>query len=85
LTIDLGAGFAGKTLSVWSTNVRATDAEDQFIHGNDMHLDTTGKSEFKLRPGYVYTFSTPMTAGKGDATAPPAHPLSLPYRDDFKH
>jgi Glycosyl hydrolase family 59 len=82
MIFNFGASFAGKSLSVWATNLHST-TEDQFAHITDLHLDDTGSSKFNLRPGYVYTFSTLVTAGKGDATAPPAHPLGLPYRDNF--
>ena len=85
MAFNLGAGFSGKSLSVWGTNLRSAATEDQFVHMPDLHLDATGSSKFNLRPGYVYTFSTLVTAGRGDATAPPARHLNLPYRDNFDH
>jgi hypothetical protein len=85
MTLNFGANFVGKSLAVWATNLRSTTTEDQFAHITDLRLDATGSSKFNLQPGYVYTFSTLATAGKGDAAAPPAHPLSLPYRDNFNH
>lgn len=85
MNFNFGAGLAGKPLSVWATNLHSTTTEDQFVHITDLRLDGTGNSTFNLRPGYVYTFSTLGTAGRGDATAPSAHPLGLPYRDNFDH
>ncbi|MDQ2843644.1 MAG: galactosylceramidase [Acidobacteriota bacterium] len=85
MSLNLGASFAGKLLGVWATNTHSAIEEDQFAHLTDVHLDGTGSSRFVLRPGYVYTFSTIAMAGKGNAIAPSAHPLSLPYRDNFNH
>ncbi len=85
MTFNFGASLAGKSLSVWATKLHSTSIEDQFTHTTDLHLDATGKSQLTLQPDYVYTVSTLGTAGKGNATAPPAHPLTLPYRDNFNH
>ena len=83
--LNLGVNFAGKSLVVWATNLRSTSSIDQFAHIIDLHLDARGSANFILLPGFVYTFSTVVTAGKGDAVPPPAHPLRLPYRDNFNH
>jgi len=83
LSLNLGASFAGKPLAVWATNLRSTTMTDQFAHITDLRLNASGDSQFNLLPGYVYTFSTLTAAGKGDAAAPPTHPLTLPYRDNF--
>ena len=85
ITFNFGAGLAGKSLSAWATNLHSTTSEDQFSHITDLHPDAAGKSQFTLQPGYVYTFSTLVAAGKGNGIAPRAHPLTLPYRDNFNH
>jgi Glycosyl hydrolase family 59 len=85
MIFKFGDNFVERPVAVWATNLRSMRTEDQFVHITDLHLDATGSFTFNLRPGYVYTFSTLATAGKGDAAAPPAHPLDLPYRDNFNH
>jgi hypothetical protein len=83
VAFGFGGNLAKKPLSVWATNLNSTAEKDHFIHVADLRLDASGRGQFTLRPGYVYTFSTVTTAGKGTAIAPPERTLSLPYRDNF--
>ena len=79
---SLGA-LSGKPLHVWATNLNSTLEKDHFVHATDLSAGGSGSTRFTLQPGYVYTISTLATGGKGDATSPPAHPLALPYGDNF--
>ncbi len=73
-----------KPVHVWTTNL-GTDQpqDDDFLHVTDLHPDAAGSYQFTLLPGYIYTFSTVASAGKGRAISPPLRPLELPYRDNF--
>jgi hypothetical protein len=70
-------------LSVWATNLHSTAEQDHFVRVADLHPDRSARFQYTLRPGYVYTFSTLTSAGKGYASAPPASSLGLPYHDNF--
>jgi hypothetical protein len=85
LSLSISEDLAKKPLSVWATNLRAVTPNEQFAHITDLHFDSTGQAHFTLLPGYVYTFSTLVPSGKGSASGPPAHAISLPYRENFKH
>ncbi len=90
-TVPIRAAFSAsgdlgkKPVHVWATNLDSTADKDVFVHVTDMWPDGSGRYQFTLRPGYVYTFSTLATAGKGKAIAPLAHPLKLPYHDNFEY
>ena len=75
--------LSGKAVHVWATSLRSMADQDEFIHEADLHPDKSGTYQFLVQPGYVYTFSTLATGGKGSAIAPPAEPLKLPYNDSF--
>jgi len=83
VTFSVKGDLSKKPVHVWATNLDATSNEDLFRHISDVNSDGSGHYQFTLRPGYVYTFSTLAKAGKGETTAPPASPLSLPYHDNF--
>jgi len=83
VTFSLSGQLSKKPVHVWSTNLDATSGEDLFVHVSDLKPDGSGHYQFTLHRGYVYTFSTLAKAGKGEATAPPPSPLSLPYNDNF--
>ena len=85
VTFSISRNLSARLVHVWATNLNATDDHESFLRLADLHPDESGRLEFTLRPGYVYTFSTIATAGKGKAAAPPEHPLRLPYRDNFDH
>ncbi len=75
--------FSGKQLHVWATDINAAPDKDNFVHVSDLNPDGSSGARFTLQPGYLYTFSTVPAGGKGDAAAPPANPLALPYSDNF--
>ena len=85
ITLSIAGDLAKKPLSVWASNLRSAASTEQYNHIADLHLDSAGQAQFTLRPGYVYTFSTLVPSGKGIATAPPAHAINLPYRENFEH
>jgi len=85
VTFRVSGTLGKKPAHVWATNLDATADGKDFVHVADLRPDESGRYQFTLHPGYVYTVSTLATAGKGKAEAPPAHPLSLPYSDNFNH
>jgi len=82
-TFNVIGELAKKRVYVWATSVDTKDDKTTFVHLSDLNQDGSGHYQFTLNPDYVYTFSTQGTAGKGNAAAPPAAPLKLPYRDNF--
>ena len=73
-----------KPVHVWATNIDTDQPQvDDFLHIADLRPDASGRYHFTLLPGYIYTFSTVASAGKGTAASPRPRPLELPYRDDF--
>ncbi len=89
VTFSVRGNLQKQLVHVWATkldataDLEATADKDNFVHLADLRPDKSGQYPFTLRPGYVYTFSTLATAGKGKAEAPPASSLKLPYRDNF--
>lgn len=79
----IGNNLRHKPVHVWATNLESAPGQDDFLHIADLSPDESGHVQFTLRPGYVYTFSTIATAGKGKTEIPQAHALKLPYRDSF--
>jgi hypothetical protein len=75
--------LSAKKVHVRATNVNSTNDADQFAQLPDLTPDSSGRFTVTLQPGYVYTFSTLAGAGKGRAAGPAAHPLALPYSDNF--
>jgi hypothetical protein len=84
LTFSVGGNPATKPVQVWATNIDGNSDHDFFVHLPELNADGTGRYQFKLLPGYVYTFSTVTGAGKGTATAPPPSELRLPYSENFE-
>lgn len=85
VTFSVSGSLSKKPVHVWATNLNSKDDKDIFVHLSDLNADGAGSYRFRLHPGYVYTFSTLTTAGKGKAIAPPEHALKLPYHDNFNH
>lgn len=85
VTFSVSDSLSKKPVHVWATNLNSKDDKDAFIHLSDLNRDGSGRYQFTLHPGYVYTFSTLAMAGKGKAIAPPQHALKLPYHDNFNH
>ncbi|MGW2277777.1 RICIN domain-containing protein [Streptomyces sp. NPDC001770] len=75
-------GLSTGTVHVWATNVNNPGNAKSFIHTQDI-TPVNGSYSLTMQPGYVYTVSTLGGQGKGSATAPAAHPLALPYSDNF--
>ena len=85
VTFSATGTLSGKQVHVWTTDLNSAAEKDHFVHATDLSPDGSGRYQFTLRPGFIYTFSTLAGIGKGNATAPQAKPLKLPYRDDFDH
>ena len=83
LNLAVAGGLSTGTVHVWATNVNSSNSDDYFVHTTDITPDD-GNYSLTLQPGFVYTLTTTTGQGKGDATSPPAAPLSLPYSDDFQ-
>ena len=84
-TFVTSSQLQNRAVHVWATNLNTDRPQsDDFLHVADLHPDSSGRYHFTLLPGYIYTFSTVASAGKGNATSPPLHPLDLPYSDDFE-
>lgn len=75
-------GLSTGAVHVWATKVNAPGDATSFIHTQDI-TPANGSYSLTMQPGYVHTVSTLNTAGKGTAAAPAAHPLTLPYSDNF--
>ena len=82
-TFVTGGSLQSKPVHVWATNLDTAPDKGDFLHVADLHPDSSGRYQFTLLPGYIYTFSTVAKAGKGEASAPPPHTLGLPYSDNF--
>ena len=83
VTFGISGNLSHKQVHVWSTNLDSMSENDHFAHQSDLRPDGSGRYQFTLRPGYIYTFSTLAVGGKGEAIAPPARSLELPYHDNF--
>ena len=75
--------FAHKPVHVRASDLNSTAEGDQFANVADLQPDKSGSYQFTFRPGFVYTFSSLASSGKGEAAAPSAGRLRLPYRDNF--
>ncbi len=75
--------FAHKPVHVRASDLNSTAENDQFNSLADLKPDESGTYRFTFRPGFVYTFSSVANSGKGEANAPAASRLRLPYTDNF--
>ncbi len=83
VAFSASGAFAGKPAHVWATDLNSAPGKGDFAHVADLQPDGSGRYTFSLKPGYLYTFTTVAEGGKGEASAPAAGPLGLPYRDNF--
>ncbi|MEU3512067.1 ricin-type beta-trefoil lectin domain protein [Streptomyces longwoodensis] len=83
-TVNIGVkgGLSTRPVHVWSTKVNSPSNATSFVRGQDI-TPTNGSYSLTMQPGYVYTVSTLGGQGKGTSTAPAAHPLALPYSENF--
>ncbi|MFG1809325.1 ricin-type beta-trefoil lectin domain protein [Streptomyces sp. NPDC049040] len=83
VTFDVKGGLpdSGK-VHVWATAVNNPSSSTNLVHTQDIPVKK-GAYSLTLLPGYVYTVTTTKGQGKGSATPPAAHPLPLPYKDNF--
>jgi O-glycosyl hydrolase len=85
-TVDLSfaGGLRADRLHVWATDLSSAAAPTNFARLPDLTA-SSGHYTMTLQPGYVYSLTTMETHDKGVATSPAAHPMPLPYADDFNH
>ncbi|MGN5632338.1 NPCBM/NEW2 domain-containing protein [Streptomyces sp. AC154] len=76
-------GLSTGPVHVWATNVNNPSHSTDFVHTQDITPGAGGTYSLSAEPGWIYTVTTTSGQGKGTATAPSAHPLALPYADDF--
>ncbi|MER7689741.1 NPCBM/NEW2 domain-containing protein [Streptomyces sp. NPDC097610] len=76
-------GLPTGTVHVRATDLNSTDPASAFVHTGDI-TPRDGHFSLTLEPGYVYSLTTTSGQGKGAAVSPPAHRLTLPYRDTFE-
>ncbi|MFC1415618.1 ricin-type beta-trefoil lectin domain protein [Streptacidiphilus cavernicola] len=81
-TFTVKGGLSTGAVHVWATDVNAPKAATDFVHTQDI-TPVGGSFSLTMQPGYVYTVTSTTGQGKGTATSPAAHPLALPYADDF--
>ena len=75
-------GLSTSPVHVWATKLDSNDSDDWFVRQPDIepsggHFTTT------LQPGYVYSFTTTTSQGKGSAASPPSRTWKLPYGEGF--
>ncbi len=67
------------TVHVWASNFAN---RSYFVKQADI-TPSGGTWSATLQPGYVYSFTTTSTAGRGTQASPPQAALALPYSDNF--
>jgi hypothetical protein len=77
------AGFAQKTLHLWTTNLASTNPSNWFVKQDDIQ-PVAGEFSLNLEPGHIYTVTTTTGQARGDAVAPPSAELDLPVADNLK-
>ena len=78
IAVHVDRGLPDKVVRVWSTDLRSHRSRSWFVHrANAAFVGRTFR--YRLRPGFIYTFSTVTGAGRGRASDPPARPMPLPF------
>ncbi|HXP19362.1 MAG TPA: hypothetical protein VN840_06930 [Streptosporangiaceae bacterium] len=79
ISVSVDPGLPRSAVHVWSTNIKSTSRRTWFVHRGDVH-PAGGRFRYVLDPGYIYTFTTVVRPGKGDAVSPKSRPMPLPYQ-----
>jgi hypothetical protein len=82
VTVNVSGGLSTGTVHVWATNLASSNASDYFVQQPDV-TPSAGTYTLSLQPGFVYSLTTTTGQGKGTATSPSSHGLTLPYTDSF--
>ena len=76
-------GLSTGPVHVWATNLKSADPADWFVREPDVQQHERLTFSATLQPGYVYSFTTTTSAGKGSASAPPSRAWNFPYTEQF--
>lgn len=82
VNLTVRGGLATARVHVWSTDVKSSATDDDFVRGADI-TPVDGSYSLTLKPGHLYTLTTTRGQSKGTATSPAEAPLKLPYSDTF--
>jgi O-glycosyl hydrolase len=82
LTFSVTGGLSTGAVHVWATNLRSNNSSDFFVHTTDI-TPNGGSYSVTVQPGFLYTISTTVGAGKGTASGPARRSFALPYADSF--
>ena len=82
VNLTVSSGLSAGPVSVWTTNLNSTNPADYFVRQPDI-TPSNGRYTLTLQPGRIYTLTTTSGQGKGTATSPARHDLTLPYNDTF--
>lgn len=78
IKIHVKAGLPRSVVHVWSTNLNSTSNRSWFVNRGVVH-PSGGSFSYRMRPGFIYTFTTTSGQKKGTAAPPPAKAMPLPY------
>jgi len=83
INVSVAGGLpSGSTVHVWASNFNSNNLSDYFVRQAD--ITPSGSTwTATLQPGWVYSFTTTTTAGRGTQASPPQASLALPYSDNF--
>jgi len=82
ISVHVTGGLSTGTVHVWATNLNSSNASNYFVKQPDI-TPSGGSFSLTLQPGFVYSLTTTTGQGKGTATSPAQHGLTLPYSDNF--
>jgi hypothetical protein len=79
IVVHVDRGLPDSVVRVWSTNLRSHRSRSWFVRRpNARSIRRTFR--YRLRPGFIYSFTTLRGVGKGRAASPRSDPMPMPYR-----
>jgi O-glycosyl hydrolase len=82
LTFHVTGGLSTGTVHVWTSKLGTNNSRDLFQHATDI-TPKNGTFSLTVTPGRIYSLTTTTGQGKGSASSPKSHGMSLPYKDSF--
>jgi Glycosyl hydrolase family 59/Galactocerebrosidase, C-terminal lectin domain len=76
--VHITGGLPASVVHVWSTSINSGKATNWMVPGADI-VPVAGSFSYRLKPGYLYTFTTVSDPGKGQGISPRARRMPLPY------